>query len=131
MTGKGLRETKQRVVILDELRRTKKHPTADELYRRVRRRLPRVSLGTVYRNLELLSERGVIQKLDMGGGQRRFDADTGPHYHVRCITCNRVDDIHGAPPPRLEKAFKDDTGYEIIGHRIELIGLCPRCQGRS
>jgi len=82
--GKQLRITRQRRVILEELQRTKSHPTADELYRKVRRRLPRISLGTVYRNLELLSRSGLIRKLEIGGGKMRFDGIVEPHYHIHC-----------------------------------------------
>jgi len=84
--------TKQRRVILDELRKLKSHPSADELYRRVRRFLPRISLGTVYRNLEVLSQQGVVQKVELGGPQRRYDGDATTHYHVRCVECGRVED---------------------------------------
>ena len=126
--NQGLRETKQRTVILDELRRTKSHPSADELYRRVRRRLPRVSLGTVYRNLDMLSEQGVILKLDLGGTQRRFDGDIADHHHIRCTKCGCIDDLTGRPPCCLEEAFKDTHGYKITGHRLELTGLCPKCR---
>ena len=127
----GLRNTRQRAVILEELRKTRTHPTADELYRRVRRRLPRISLGTVYRNLELLSERGVIRKLELGGSQRRYDGDTEHHCHVRCVACGRVDDIDCRSPGRIAEAFTDKSGYKILGHRFELFGLCPACQGKK
>jgi len=127
----GLRETKQRVAILDELRRDKSHPTADELYRRVKRRMPRISLGTVYRNLELLSDRGVIDTLDLAGARRRYDADRSDHHHIRCSGCGRVDDLAGEPPCCLEEAFKNTCGYKITGHRLELVGLCPKCRKRK
>ena len=128
--GRTLRETRQRAVILDELRQTTGHPTADELYRRVRRRLPRVSLGTVYRNLELLAERGTIQKLDSGAGQMRFDGDASSHCHVRCVRCGRVGDTAARPAVYVRDTAGDNSGYEIIGHRVELLGVCPQCQKR-
>ena len=126
--NQGLRETKQRTVILDELRQTTSHPTADELYRHVQRRLPRISLGTVYRNLDLLSEQGIVKKLDQAGTQRRFDADLADHHHIRCTGCGRIDDLAGRPPCCLEEAFKNTHGYRITGHRLELTGLCPKCR---
>ena len=88
-----MRLTNQRQVILEELRNVKTHPTASELYDMVRQRLPRIGLGTVYRNLELLADCGIINKLETGGEQKRFDGNPGPHYHIRCTTCGRVDDI--------------------------------------
>lgn len=124
------RMTRQRQVIIEELRKVKSHPTADEIYRKVRRRLPRISLGTVYRNLEILSDSGSVSKLDLAGRQRRFDGDLTPHYHVRCVQCERVEDVMAKPQTRLEESFTDATGYRIIGHRLEFIGICPRCQKR-
>jgi Fur family ferric uptake transcriptional regulator len=120
--------TPQRQAILEELRRLTSHPTADEVHALVRRRLPRVSLGTVYRNLEVLSDSGLIQKLDMGGGQRRFDSSTGIHYHVRCVRCGRVEDAPVEPLTTIDDALRKVSGYEVIGHRLEFIGLCPACR---
>jgi len=94
---KRMRLTNQRQVLMEELRKVSTHPTADELYDLVRERLPRTGLGTVYRNLELLSECGIITKLETGGKQKRFDGNTSPHYHIRCNTCGRVDDILSRP----------------------------------
>ena len=88
-----LRMTKQRQVILEELRKVKTHPTADDMYQMLRKKMPKISLGTVYRNLEILSESGIIQKLDVGGTQKRFDGDISIHSHVRCVDCGRVGDI--------------------------------------
>jgi len=121
-----LRMTHQREIILDELRRTKTHPTADELYERIKKRLPRVSLATVYRNLEILSEAGLIKKLEISGRQKRFDWDPDEHDHVFCIHCQRVDDIAtAAPTPQIEPM--QEKGYRITGRRIEFFGLCPKC----
>ena len=78
------RNTRQRDVILGELRNSLTHPTATELYDLVRRRLPKISLGTVYRNLDLLARMGIIQRLEMAGAETRFDGDRRPHDHIRC-----------------------------------------------
>jgi Fur family ferric uptake transcriptional regulator len=126
----GMRMTRQRRVILEELRRVCTHPTADEVYRRVRRRLARISLATVYRNLETLADRGLIGRLEPAGGPRRYDADTTDHYHVRCSRCGRVGDVFAGRLPALETAFRKATEYAIMGYRLELIGLCPRCRRR-
>ncbi|MBA4358220.1 MAG: transcriptional repressor, partial [Desulfovibrio sp.] len=92
-----LRMTTQRQVILEELRGLKSHPTAGELCQLVRKKLPRVSLGTVYRNLEILSRSGVIQKIDVAGVEMRFDGDISNHYHLRCVGCGRVFDVEMEP----------------------------------
>jgi Fur family ferric uptake transcriptional regulator len=120
--------TRQRRVILEQLRKVVSHPTADEVYAMVRRRLPRISLGTVYRNLEILAEGGAIRRLDMAGRQRRYDGNLEHHYHVRCVRCGRVGDVVSRPLPELDNAFRGSSDYEIIGHRLELVGLCPRCK---
>jgi len=122
------RNTPQRAMILEELQKTTSHPSAVELYERVRRRLPKISLGTVYRNLELLAAMGKIQKLDLAGGEARFDGNLDPHYHVRCVRCGRVDDVHGPLPTKWIEQSRQATGYEVLGHRLELVGLCPQCQ---
>ena len=94
----------------------------------VRRRLPRISLGTVYRNLEMLSESGVIKKLELGSAQKRFDGRAEAHYHVRCIRCARVDDVSGDLSSTIDDVFRDVSDYEIIGHQLLLTGLCPDCK---
>jgi Fur family ferric uptake transcriptional regulator len=120
--------TRQRRVILEELRRLNSHPTADEVYEMARRRLPRISLGTVYRNLEILSECSMIQKLEWGGTPKRFDGNVGNHYHVRCIRCGSIEDVPLEPLTALEHAVRGKSDYEIIGSRLEFIGICPQCQ---
>ena len=125
-----LRMTRQRRVILDELRKVRSHPTADELYARVRRRLPRISLGTVYRNLNILTELGIIHTLELAGNQKRFDGTCDEHYHVRCLGCGRVDDVPAAPSAAIVNRIRRKLHYEIIGHRLEFVGYCPRCRKR-
>lgn len=125
------RRTRQREVILAELRRVSNHPTAADLYQLVRQRLPRVSLGTVYRNLDQLADAGMIRKLESGIGSTRFDGSIHPHYHVRCQKCGRVDDLHDAPADMVRDGITNLSGYEILGHRLEFIGLCPDCRRRA
>ena len=121
------RNTPQRRVILEELRKVTSHPTAATLYEIVRRRLPKVSLGTVYRNLELLAEMGVIQKLDLGGSEARFDGNTERHEHVRCVECGRVDDVHGVAMEEPDLTAEIFGGYQVLGYRMEFLGICPEC----
>ena len=121
------RMTRQRRVILKELRRLNNHPSADELYERVRAHLPRISLGTVYRNLEILTELGEIQTLELSGSMKRFDGIPKKHYHIRCVNCGRVDDAPIAPLNQIEDELYGATVYTIIGHRLEFTGLCPNC----
>jgi len=120
--------TRQRVVILEELRRVNSHPTANEVYEMARRRLPRISLGTVYRNLEILSESGMIGKLELGGTQKRFDGNVEKHYHVRCVRCGCIGDVPMEPFTGIENAFRRVCDYKIVGSRLEFIGICPGCK---
>jgi len=119
--------TPSRTAILEGIARAGCHPTADDVYAMVRRALPRVSLGTVYRNLELLTRHGFIRTLADGRGQRRYDAVLEDHCHVRCEVCGRVDDVRVTPPGRLVDAVEDDGGYDIHGYRLSFRGLCPDC----
>ena len=127
----NLRMTRQRKVILEELCKMDTHPSADEVYAMVRKRLPRISLGTVYRNLEILSENGEIQKLELGCTLKRFDGTTRDHYHIRCIRCDRVVDAPVDFDFTMDHELKSATNFKIIGHKLEFIGICPECLNHS
>ena len=127
LKAKNLRTTQQRTIILEELRHGKDHLSADEIYNRVKKRLPRISLGTVYRNLEILSQLGEIQELKLSGSLKRYDWNPNKHYHIRCVNCDRVDDAPIAPLNQIEDDLYDATVFEIIGHNLEFTGLCPAC----
>lgn len=131
MKSEKLRITNQRDVILNELRSVKTHPTADELYTQVRQRLPRVSLATVYRNLEWLSEQGLARKIEVGGRQKRFDGDISDHYHVRCQKCGRVADVEMDTLDNLHERITHSCDFSVSGHRLEFTGLCPECRNGS
>ena len=123
------RMTRQRAVILEELRKVKTHPTADELYTIVRERLPRISLGTVYRNLEFLAESGDVLKLDTPGNAKRFDGDISWHQHVRCVRCGRIGDVMAPQePPAVENVFV--PGFTVTGARVEYDGVCDECASK-
>jgi Fur family ferric uptake transcriptional regulator len=130
-TTKLRRNTLQRQIILDELRKLQSHPTASQLYGAVRQRLPKISLGTVYRNLELLSQVGMIQKMEYCGTEARYDGVTDHHYHVRCHNCGRIDDLPDLATDLVDENINDLNGYEILGHRLEFLGLCPHCQNED
>lgn len=123
-----LRMTNQREIILRELRKSGRHLTADELYDLVKKVMPRISLATVYRNLEILSEAKIIGKLEISGRQKRFDHDPQEHDHIYCVVCHRVDNLdiarHGLSTDELPAV----AGYTVTGCRLELVGICPDCQ---
>ena len=126
-----LRATEQRRVIVEELRRSRRHPTANEIYESVRTKLPRISLGTVYRNLEILSESGEIRKLEMAGSQRRFDGTMDNHFHVKCLKCDRVSDAELPLVRDILDSLKELEGYEIVLSHLEFSGVCPECRKKE
>ncbi len=127
----NMRLTTQRQIILEELGKVTSHPTANEVYDMVRKRLPRIGLGTVYRNLELMAESGLILKLEVGGTQKRFDATTDDHYHIRCSQCEKVDDIDIPVQHHINEIAKAATNYQILGHHIEFSGICSKCSQKK
>jgi Fur family ferric uptake transcriptional regulator len=124
------RNTRQREVVLEELRNLKTHPTAAELHDIVRERIPRISLGTVYRNLELLAGDGLVRKLEFGGSRARFDGDLKQHLHVVCAACGSVDDVAGTPADVYANDLAVPDGYQIFELRVEFSGICPDCARR-
>lgn len=122
-----VRNTKQKTLILEAFRSGLDHPTAEEVYRFVKERLPSISLGTVYRNLDRMVEDGVLSSVD-GGTRRRFDFYTERHYHFRCLDCGKVEDLPEAlalkdVPPDHEWM----RGRILVGSVYELHGYCPEC----
>ena len=127
-----LRKTEQRSVILDELRLCTNHPGADEVYLRVKRRLPRISLGTVYRNLDLMASQCIIRRLDPNAAQKRFDPITEQHCHFHCKACGKIEDIPFAVEfPRLDPNHPWVRERKIQGAQPEYFGLCPECLARG
>lgn len=127
---KGVRLSRQREAILAELCKVKTHPTADEVYDMVRKIMPRISLGTVYRNLDFLSSRGVVLRIGGAGTQKRFDGNPMPHPHLRCSVCGRVDDLeHHLALPEL--SAEQSMGYGNLRCDVEFVGVCPMCAGEK
>jgi Fur family peroxide stress response transcriptional regulator len=124
------KKTRQREAILKVLKGTKSHPTADWIYSEVRKEIPNISLGTVYRNLKLLSERGDIMEIGLSGKLNRYDAYTENHYHFRCDKCDRVFDLGETVNREINEKVARDTGFWVTDHRLEFRGLCKDCQKR-
>ncbi|HHW91774.1 MAG TPA: transcriptional repressor [Firmicutes bacterium] len=122
------RKTRQRALILKILRSTKSHPTADWIYNQVRKEIPDISLGTVYRNLRLLKEMGEIQELQWGSTYSRFDGNPREHYHFNCLQCGRVLDVDIDVQQFLEELVEKKHGWKVTGHRLEFWGLCHSCR---
>ena len=120
--------TIQKRIILEELKKTKKHPTAEALYGEVRKKLPEISIGTVYRNLEVLADNGIARKLIDSKRKNRFDGNTDIHFHIECTKCGRVDDLPENIAEVIKKDIDLETGYEVSGYSLYFYGLCPGCK---
>ena len=128
---KKLRMTKQRKAMLEEIKKSKSHPTADTIYDLVKKKIPGISLGTVYRNLEILSGEGLVRKMELAHTQRRYDGNIKNHYHVLCTECGRVDDLITIGDDNVEELLGVRSYYRITGHRLKFFGLCPDCKKKS
>ena len=122
-----LKYSRQREAIKEFLAGTKEHPTADTVYMHVREEFPRISLGTVYRNLNLLADIGEIAKITTPDGGDRFDAATKPHYHVICTSCGRVIDLEMEPMDSIEKQAQTCFVGSIDHPTALLYGSCRDC----
>jgi len=126
------RNSKQKEAILRCLRSTKSHPDATWIYQEVKKEIPNISLGTVYRNLRMMSERGeIILEMDLTGDHSRFDGNADNHYHLRCLGCGRIFDIDEPIDGDIDARVSRSTGFEVISHRLEFRGLCSDCTHKS
>lgn len=103
------------------------HPTAETVYLDIKQEFPNISLGTVYRNLNLLADTGEILRISPGNGPDRFDGNTKPHYHFICAECGDVLDMDLAPQADLEEMASRSFQGTISGHVTHFFGLCPKC----
>lgn len=125
------RETKQRSAILKLLNAGRTHLTADEIYDDVRKKIPDISMGTIYRNLKVLEKMGKIRELAMDDVKSRFEAARNRHYHFRCDGCGRVIDIDMPVITELDREITRKTGLKILSHHLEFHGLCHECQSTA
>jgi len=121
------RTSRQRDRIFEMLRETRDHPTARSIYQRVRRQFPDLSLGTVYRNLEVLVKQGLVNRLDFGGTFDRFEARILAHHHFVCEQCGAVSDLDIPVDQALTRRLRVATGLDATRHEIRLYGVCKAC----
>jgi len=122
------RESKQREAVLRVLRNTRSHPTADQIYAEVRKEIPNISKGTVYRNLQVLQEIGAVSELNLNGTLSRYEVKQEAHYHFRCENCGRIFDLDEPVDKELDEKVSKKTGFEVSYHQTEFRGLCKDCQ---
>lgn len=118
--------SRQREAILDVLRSTDTHPTANWIYGKVRERLPNISLGTVYRNLSALTEAGEILCINVGDDFLHYDGDISAHLHLHCKNCGEIVDIRLANDPLSKMAL--ETGFYPENAVYVLTGICKKCK---
>ena len=122
------RNTRQRQAILNILRNTDLHPTADWVYEEARKIIPNISKGTVYRNLNLLKDAGEISELNLSGTMSRYEGRPENHYHFRCESCGRVFDLNHPVNKELDTEIASKTGFLVSHHQLEFRGLCRDCR---
>ncbi|CAM3378407.1 Fur family transcriptional regulator [Marinicrinis lubricantis] len=124
----GVRMTPQRHAILSYLVDSKKHPSVDEIYRDLEGNFPSMSVATIYNNLKVFLEAGLVRELPYGDGASRFDAEMSDHYHAICSNCGKIEDFEYPPLHSVEKVASEKTGFQVTSHRMEVYGLCKDCQ---
>ena len=124
------RNSKQRNIILEELKMVKTHPTADSVFKMARRSLPSVSFGTVYRNLNFLRDQGKILELACGRYSCRYDGNIQNHYHFSCLRCKNIFDIYEPIIKDLDKKISKKSGFRIKYHKIDFYGYCQDCRNK-
>lgn len=127
MARPAQRLTPQRKAVLEAIQDSGEHPTAAQIYARVKSEHPRVAFGTVYKALDLLSRTGQILQLEFGDGASRFDRRTDRHDHAICTSCGRLVDLDVQLPDDLDREAMRASGYNISQHTTHFFGLCPEC----
>ena len=122
------RNTIQKDLVKNAVYEMKRHVTANEVYEFIKKEYPTIGKGTVYRNLDILSEEGALRKVEVPDGANRFDITLKNHYHVRCIKCGEVSDVDMEEIPDLMKRIHDTHGIDFLEYDISFKGICPRCR---
>ena len=123
----GVRITPQRHAVLEYLLTSMEHPTADDIYKALETKFPNISVATVYNNLRILREIGLVKELTYGDDSSRFDSNMHDHYHIICETCGKIEDFHYPPLDEIEVLAEKVSGFDISHHRMELYGKCIQC----
>ncbi len=119
--------TRQRRIILEETRKPGLHFSADQIFQVVRERIPNISLATVYRNLEVLAEAGLVTQFVTSDGLKRYDVGSQRHYHLHCVQCGRIWDLPANLFQDFDSVAQGTSGFRILGHVLEFEGICSKC----
>ncbi|PTM56406.1 Fur family peroxide stress response transcriptional regulator [Desmospora activa DSM 45169] len=124
----GVRMTPQRYAILEYLLTSLGHPTADDIYKALEDKFPNMSVATVYNNLRVFKEAGLVRELTYGDASSRFDANMHEHYHIICRECGKIVDFEYPSLIKVEEEAARMTGFQVENHRMEIYGRCRSCQ---
>ena len=113
------------------LRSTDTHPTANWLFGRMKREFPNLSMGTIYRNIGILVQQGLISRIAFGSTFDRLDANVSEHYHFICESCDAIIDLKLPIKRRLDEQIPASEGFEVHNHVVEFYGLCPKCAKKA
>lgn len=127
----GVRMTPQRHAILSHLLDSIAHPSADDIYKALVPRFPSMSVATVYNNLRVFVDSGLVKELTYGDASSRYDANTSNHYHAQCRVCGKIVDFFYPNLAEIEASAAMETGFQVEGHRVEVYGTCKDCSGTS
>ena len=123
-----MKYTRKRDCILEYVKSTKKHPTAEEVYHQMQKQMPHISLGTVYRNLDKLAKEGSIVRLEFANGKDRFDGCIKKHYHAICRSCQKVFDVENIPNMEyFDKQVSKQLQCEVLSHDLVFHMICSKC----
>ena len=125
------RRSRQRERILALLRSTDSHPTANWLFGKLKKEFPNLSMGTIYRNIGILVQQGLIGRIAFGSTFDRLDANVTEHYHFICETCGSIMDLDLPIERKLDRLVPAGDGFEVHGHAVEFHGLCPKCSRKA
>lgn len=128
LKAKNIRITPQRQAIIEYLIDTNDHPTVEEIYRNITEKYGPMSLATVYNNLNVLVDAGLVDEMKFNGVTSRYDYNHHRHHHIICVECGRIEDVVYNDLDGLEAAAQAQTGYQVFHAKIELHGLCQDCQ---
>ncbi len=124
----GVRITPQRRAVLKFMIDAENHPTADDVYQALAPHHPNMSVATIYNNLKLFKQTGLIKELTYGDASSRFDFDSDKHYHIICSSCGKITDFHVSGLEEVEQMAANSTNYSVSHHRLELYGVCNECK---
>lgn len=125
---KNLKLTPQRIAVYKYLKSTCEHPSAELIYKALQPSYPTMSLATVYKSLKTLVEVKLIQEINLGEGNFRYDAKVCPHSHVQCLSCGKVEDIDDICFEDLNAKIASHTNFEVLSNQVYFYGLCTNCK---